>query len=131
MPAVSAPLVDPRVEAYLAPLPPEQRAALEQLRAQIRALVPDAAETISYGMPTFKVHGRGVIGYAAWKNHLAIYPMSGELLVRYADQLTGYASTKGSLHFTPDRPIPPAVLRDLVRSRLADIEVETGPKRRG
>jgi uncharacterized protein YdhG (YjbR/CyaY superfamily) len=127
---MTTPLVDERVESYLAAVPPEQRQALEQLRAQVRDLVPDATETISYGMPTFKVHGRGVIGYAAWKNHLAIYPMSGELLERYADELTGFAGMKGSLHFTPDRPIPPVVLGDLVRARLADIEAKAKPKRR-
>jgi uncharacterized protein YdhG (YjbR/CyaY superfamily) len=125
---MATPLVDPRVKAYLAALPTEQRQALEQLRAQLRALVPDATETISYGMPTFKVNGRGVIGYAAWKNHLAIYPMSGELLERYADELAGYAGTKGSLHFTLDRPIPPVLLHDLVRARLADIEAKAKPK---
>lgn len=113
---------DPRVDAYLGGLPPDRRELLEGLREQVRALVPEAEETISYGMPTFKLKGKFLLSYAAWKSHCSIYPWTDTLFERHAAALEGYERTKGSLHFTPERPLPETVVEDLVRARIADLE---------
>ena len=113
---------DSSVTAYLEPLPAEQRAALERVREQLAALLPAAEESISYGIPTFKLNGRAVVWYAAWKNHLSLYPLTDTFLQSHAAELEAYRRTKGSIHFTPDAPLPEALLEELVRSRLADLE---------
>jgi uncharacterized protein YdhG (YjbR/CyaY superfamily) len=110
------------VEAYLAALPEEQRAALEDLRATIRAAAPDATEVISYGMPAFKAHGRSLVGYAAFKDHCSLFPMNSALIARFADDLKPYSTSKGTIRFTVDRPLPKALVRKLVRARLAENE---------
>jgi uncharacterized protein YdhG (YjbR/CyaY superfamily) len=113
---------DSPIDAYLATLPADQHEALQRLRAQIARLVPDAEETISYGMPAFKLRGRAVVWFAAWKAHCSIYPLTGTFLVAHADALKGYRRTRGSLHFTPDHPVPQALVERLVRARLTDLE---------
>lgn len=94
------------IDTYLATLPADQRAALQRLRCEVPRLVPDAVETISYGLPTFKLHGRGLLSFAGWKAHCSIYPLTGSFLDAHAEELKGYRRTKGSLHFTPEEPLP-------------------------
>lgn len=110
------------VDAYLARLSADQRDALEHLRAQIRSLVPDAEESISYGMPTVKVRGKALLLYAAWKQHLSLYGLSDEFVAAHAADLEGYGGTKGSVHFTPEKPFPDALVAEMVKVRLADLE---------
>lgn len=112
------------VDEYLARLPPDQHAALDRLRAQLRGLLPEAVEAISYGMPTFKIGDRAVVWYAGWKAHCSIYPLTDSFLLSHADRLKGFRRTKGSLHFRPDAPIPEELVEELVRARLADLERE-------
>jgi uncharacterized protein YdhG (YjbR/CyaY superfamily) len=112
------------IDAYLAKRPAVQREALQQLRAQISRLLPDAEESISYGIPTFKLGGRAVLWYAGWKSHCTIYPLTDSFLAAHEDELTGFGRTKGSLHFTPDAPLPERIVEGLVRARLADLEAE-------
>jgi uncharacterized protein YdhG (YjbR/CyaY superfamily) len=109
------------IDAYLATRPPDQRAALQRLRAQVVRLVPDAVETISYGMPAFTHDGRPFLWYAGWKTHCSVYPLTGAFLEAHRDELEGYRRTKGSLHFTPEVPLPDTLVEDLVRERLADM----------
>lgn len=109
------------VDAYLAKLPEDQRAALEGFRKQVVRLVPDAVETISYGMPAFKLHGTALLWFAGWKAHCSIYPLTDTFLEARADELKGYRRTKGSLHFTPDAPLPEALVEELVLARVADV----------
>lgn len=113
---------DSRVDAYLATLPADQREVLQGLRAQIARLVPEAVETISYGMPAFRLHGRALMWFAGWKAHCSIYPLTGTFLAARADALKGYRRTRGSLHFTPDAPLPEALVEEMVQARLADLE---------
>jgi uncharacterized protein YdhG (YjbR/CyaY superfamily) len=113
---------DSRVDTYLATLPADQREVLHSLRTQIALLVPDAVETISYGMPAFKLHGRALMWFAGWKAHCSIYPLTGTFLAAHADALKGYRRTRGSLHFTPDAPLPEALVEQMVQARLADLE---------
>jgi len=109
---------DPRVDAYLSALPPEQQRPLRKLRADIANLVPEATEVITYGMPGFELDGRFLISYAGWKRHCSIYPISDALLERHADAVGDYTRTKGSLHFSESKPLPDALLRDLVEQRV-------------
>jgi len=112
---------DPRVDAYLAGRPDEQRALLQQLRERIARIVPDAEESISYGIPAFRWRGSSLVYYAGWKDHCSIYPLTESFLAANASALVDYGRTKGSLHFTAATPLTDALLEDLVRSRLADL----------
>ncbi len=113
---------DPAVDAYLAALPPDHRALLQRLREQIARVVPEAVETISYGMPAFKVGGRFLLSYAGWKKHCSLYPLTDAFLAAHDDELAGFDRTKGSIHFTPDQPLPGPLIDELVRARRADLE---------
>jgi uncharacterized protein YdhG (YjbR/CyaY superfamily) len=107
------------IDDYLAKLPPDQHAALEILRGQIRALAPGAEETISYGLPTFKLNGN-LVHFGAAANHCAFYP--GAVVDRFADRLKGFELGKGTIRFQPDAPLPPDLIRDIVEYRVAENE---------
>lgn len=111
-----------RIDAYLAKLPAEQRALLEHVRGVIARVIPEAVETISYGMPTFKLRGKGVMSYAGWKAHASLYPVTDTFLSAHAEALAGYDRTKGSVHFSAEHPLPDEVIEELVRARVADLE---------
>ena len=112
---------DPRVDAYLAALPAEQREILQALRERVAALAPEATELISYDMPAFKLGDRFLLSYAAWKRHCSIYAPGDDLLAKYAEELEGYGRTKGSLHFSKVQPLPDGLIVDFVRQRVASI----------
>jgi uncharacterized protein YdhG (YjbR/CyaY superfamily) len=116
---------DMPVDAYLAKLPADQREVLERLRAQLTRLLPGAVEAISYGIPSFKLGSRAVVWYAGWKAHCTIYPLTDTFLAAHEDELAGFRRTKGSVHFTPDAPLPEPLVEELVRARLADLEAES------
>jgi uncharacterized protein YdhG (YjbR/CyaY superfamily) len=105
---------------YLAALPDEQRAALSTLRAQIRRIVPDANEVISYGIPAFR-RGGIVAGYAAMKDHCGFYVFDGGVIGRFTDELVNFSISKGTIRFTPDKPIPEPLLSRILAARLAEI----------
>src|SRR5690348_3837677 len=107
------------IDAYLADIDEPKRSTLEALRRSIRAVVPDAEECISYGMPAFRVGGKVVAGFAAFTNHLAYLPHSGEVLASLGERLNGYERTSGSLHFAVDEPLPDDLVRRLVDAKLA------------
>ena len=109
---------------YLATLPADQRAGLERLRGQIRDAAPEAREVFSYGVPAFRVGpgaGKVLLGYAAMKSHLGLYVFEGELVARFADRLAGFSTAKGTIRFTPDAPLPAALVAEIVAARLAEI----------
>ncbi len=110
------------VDAYLAAVPDDARAALERLRAQIRAAAPEAVEAISYQMPAFKYRGRGLVAYAAFKRHCSLFPMSGAVIEACAAGLSAYDIDKGTIRFQASKPLPAALVRTLVRARIAEIE---------
>ena len=109
---------DPRVQAYLDRLPADQRALLEHLREVVGRVAVDAEEAISYGMPAFERGGKFFLSYAGWKRHCSIYPLTDAFLAAHPAELEGYGRTKGSLHFTPERPLPDALIEALVRDLL-------------
>jgi uncharacterized protein YdhG (YjbR/CyaY superfamily) len=111
----------PSMDEYLATLAPAQRAALERVRAVVRGLAPQAEEGRSYGVPAFIVGGRPLLGFSAAKTHLGLYPFSPAALDTVRDRLDGFALAKGTVRFTPERPVPEDVLADLVRARLAEL----------
>jgi len=110
---------DPRVDAYLAALPGEQRELLRALRERVAALAPEAVDTISYGMPAFKLRDKFLLSYAGWKHHCSIYAIHDELLAKYEADLRGNARTKGGLHFSTAHPLPNALIDEFVRARVA------------
>lgn len=110
------------IDEYLATVAQPKRATLQKLRKTIRDILPDAEEVISYGMPAFRLNGRVIAGFAAFKNHLAYLPHSGSVLAELREDLAGYASTEGSLHFPIDKPIPPALVKKLIAARLRQVE---------
>ena len=106
------------VDEYLAAAPEPQRSTLTRLRCDLRALLPEATETISYGMPAFKQGGKAIAGYAYFKAHCSYFPHSGTVLPAIGDDLAGYEWTKGTLKFPVDQPLPVPLLRSLVATRL-------------
>ncbi|NUS42992.1 MAG: DUF1801 domain-containing protein [Mycobacteriaceae bacterium] len=114
----------PDIDSYLAALSETEREALNRLRADIHALLPEAQECISYGMPGFRVHGEVVAGFAAFTKHLSYLPHSGSVLPALADDLAGYEMTKSSLHFHAERPLPRSLVRALLSTRLRESGIE-------
>jgi uncharacterized protein YdhG (YjbR/CyaY superfamily) len=108
------------IDSYLRDLEEPKRSTLEALRRSILEVVPDAEQVLSYGVPAFRVGGKIVAGFAAFKNHLSYLPFSGSVLAQLADQLGDYTMTKSSLHFPVDRPLPPALVKKLLAVRLAE-----------
>jgi uncharacterized protein YdhG (YjbR/CyaY superfamily) len=109
------------IDRYLAAVGEPKRSTLQQLRQCVLEVIPDAEECISYGLPAFKVKGKTVAGFGAFKNHLSYLPHSGSVLPALAADLAGYQGTKGSLHFPVDQPLPPAVVNKLVTTRLREL----------
>ena len=108
------------IDEYLSTVKGERRAALEDLRRTIRSIVPDAEECISYGMPAFRLDGRVVAGFAATAKGGSYYPFSGATLASLKAELSGYSMTSGALHFTPQAPLPRALVRKLLKTRIAE-----------
>jgi uncharacterized protein YdhG (YjbR/CyaY superfamily) len=107
------------VDEYLRGLDEPKRGTLEALRRTILEIVPDADQVISYKVPAFRVDGRIVAGFAAFKDHLSYLPFSGSVLPELASELEGYTMTKSALHFPVDRPLPKTLVRKLVAARQA------------
>jgi len=109
------------IDEYLASLDEPKRTTLQTLRQAILSVVPDAEECISYGMPAFRLDGKVIAGFAAFKNHLAYLPHSGSVLGELSGDLAGYESTPGSLHFPIDKPLPKALVKKLIATRLKEL----------
>lgn len=109
------------VDEFLAGVPPDKRAALEDLRKVIRAAAPDATELINYGVPMFRLRGKNLVSYAAAKGHCSFFVQSPAVMDAHANDLKGYATSKGTVRFTPDKPIPAALVTKLVKARIAEL----------
>jgi uncharacterized protein YdhG (YjbR/CyaY superfamily) len=107
------------IDAYLVALPADKRAALERLRRIISAAAPDAEECISYRLPAFRLHGRWLVAFGAAARHCAFYPMSGATIESHRAELKGFDTSKGTIRFQPDSPLPAALVKKLVKARMA------------
>jgi uncharacterized protein YdhG (YjbR/CyaY superfamily) len=110
------------VSDYLARLPKDQRIALQALRRTIKAATPEAVELVSYGMPAFK--HKGILAYyAAFRDHCSFFPASVAVMRKFARELKGYGTTgKGTIHFTPDKPLPARLVTRIIKARVAENE---------
>jgi uncharacterized protein YdhG (YjbR/CyaY superfamily) len=107
------------IDEYLAGLPDGQRVALEKLRKTIRSAAPKAEECFSYGLPAFRLDGRPLVAFGAAAKHVAFYPMSGVLVERLKKELSRFETSKGTIRFQPDKPLPAALMRKIVKQRIA------------
>jgi uncharacterized protein YdhG (YjbR/CyaY superfamily) len=112
--------IDPAIDEYLAGVDPGSRALLLALRKTIHAIVPEVEECISYGMPAFRYRGKVIAGFQATSKGCSYYPFSGTTLGTLADALDGYSQTKSALHFGADQPLPPSLVRKLLKARIAE-----------
>jgi uncharacterized protein YdhG (YjbR/CyaY superfamily) len=107
------------VDEYLARVPEPARSALNQMRAAIRSETPaDATEVISYGIPAFK-HGKMLVWYAAFSEHCSLFPGSS-VIEAFKDDLKGFSTSKGTIHFPMDKPVPTVLIKKLVKARVAE-----------
>lgn len=110
------------VEAYLAKVPEPARGTLGKIRATIRSVVPtEAAECLSYGMPAFRYKG-ALVAYAAFKGHCSFFPMQASLIDEMKEELKGYRTSKGTLQFAVDKPLPSTLVKKMVKARIAENE---------
>jgi uncharacterized protein YdhG (YjbR/CyaY superfamily) len=110
------------VEAYLAKVDEPARTTLKKLRSTIRSIVPpETTEALSYGIPAFRYKG-GLVAYAAFKKHCSFFPMQASLIDEMKDELKGYRTSKGTLQFAPDKPLPATLVKKMVKSRIAENE---------
>jgi uncharacterized protein YdhG (YjbR/CyaY superfamily) len=115
------------IDEYLSTVPEDKRRALQKLREQIRAAAPEATEAISYSMPAFKFKGN-LVSFAAFKDHCSLFPMSVEAIEAFGDELKDYRTSKGTLRFTPDKPLPAALVKKLVKARMRENEAKSSRK---
>jgi len=114
-----------QVDAYLKRLPRAQRETLEVVRHRLQTILPLASEGLTYGVPTFLLNGKGVAGYAGAAAHCSYFPMSGTVLAAAGRAVAGYSVSKGGLRFAIGKPLPVALLRRLVKLRLAELAGKT------
>ena len=109
------------VDEYLAGVPERARASFTRLRAAVRAAVPrDATETISYGIPAFK-RGKILVWFAAFSKHCSLFP-SASVIEAFKEELKGFSTSKGTIHFAIDKPLPTPLIKKLVKARVAESE---------
>ncbi|OQX29547.1 MAG: hypothetical protein B0D92_03185 [Spirochaeta sp. LUC14_002_19_P3] len=112
------------IDTYLGSIPDSQRTALQELRAQIRKAAPKADECISYGIPVFR-QGGVICGFGAAKKHLAFYPFSSRIIEIFAEDLKNFDTSKGTIRFQPENPLPSALISKIVKARLEENNTKT------
>ncbi len=110
------------IDEYLASVNANHRDALQKIREAIHVVAPNAEECISYGIPAFRLNGRSLVFFGAWANHCALYPGSSATLKKFRNELRDFQTSKGTLRFSPDNPLPVALMKKLVKARVAQID---------
>jgi len=116
----------PDVSSYLASLPPDARRALRTIRRVVKDAAPGAVESISYGIPAYKLDGRVLVYFAAWRAHTSLYPMTASIRRTFAADLKRYKTSKGTVQFPLDQPVPATLVRRLVKARVAELKPKAG-----
>jgi uncharacterized protein YdhG (YjbR/CyaY superfamily) len=110
-----------QVRTYIAALPPLARRRMKETPAIIRSIAPTATETFSYGIPGFRLDGKVFVYYAAFKAHTSLYPMGDRIRRAHASSLKGYKTSKGTIQFPLDQPVPVALVKRLIKARAAEV----------
>jgi len=118
------------IDEYLTQVQTEQRTVLEKLRQAILDVAPGAEECISYGIPAFRLNGRALVFFGAWANHCALYPGSSTTLKKFRDELRDFQISKGTVRFSAGKPLPVALVRKLVKARIAENNNRSNKNRR-
>jgi uncharacterized protein YdhG (YjbR/CyaY superfamily) len=116
------------VDEYLATLPDDRRAAMEQLRQTIRAAAPDAHEQLSYKMPAFKTHGQFLVSYDAYKNHYSLFPASDGVVEGLGEEIQPHLAGRGTIRFPASRPLPLDLIRRIIEIRLGENEARAADR---
>ncbi len=116
------------VAAYIAAFPRSVQTVLERVRSIIRKAVPDAEEAISYQIPAYKLHGRPVLYFAAWKEHYSVYPSSARLVSAFKDKLSRYEVAKGTIRFPLSEPVPARLIESIAKFRAKEVGEAEGRK---
>ncbi len=114
-----------QIRTYFSSLPAESKREMKTIREAIKAAAPRAVEHFSYGIPGFRLDGRPLAWYAAWKNHTSMYPLTAAMKKAAAKELKEYKVAKGTIQFPLDKPVPVALIRKMVKARAAEIR-DTG-----
>jgi uncharacterized protein YdhG (YjbR/CyaY superfamily) len=109
------------VREYMGSLSPAARAGMRKIRDAVRSAAPDADEGFSYRMPGFKLNGRALVWYAAWKNHFSLYPITAGIQRANATALRGYETSRGTIKFPMTKAVPIALIKRLVKARVAEV----------
>jgi uncharacterized protein YdhG (YjbR/CyaY superfamily) len=118
------------IDEYLANVRPDHRKTLQELRQTIQTAAPKAEECISYGIPAFRFNQRLLVFFGAWANHCAFYPGSATTLKNFRNELRNFQTNKGTLRFSPDKPMPVALVKKLLKARIAENNARANKNRR-
>ncbi len=118
------------VDEYLASVNYDHSKALQKIRETVHAVAPNAQECISYGIPAFRLNGRSLVFFGAWANHCAFYPGSSATLKKFRNELRDFQTSKGTLRFSPDKPVPVALVKKLLKARIAENNARANKNRR-
>ena len=118
------------IDQYLANMRPDHRKTLQKLRQTIQTAAPKAEECISYGIPAFRLNRRVLVFFGAWANHCALYPGSAATLKNFRNELRDFQTGKGTVRFSPDKPLPVALVKKLVKTRITENNARANKNRR-
>src|SRR5947208_6172455 len=110
------------IDEYLAGVGAHQQIALEKLRKTVRAVAPKAEECISYGIPAFRLNGRSLVFFGAWANHCSFYPGNSVTFKKFRNDLKAFHISKGTIRFSPEKPLPAALVKKLVKARMGEVK---------
>src|SRR5262249_13121693 len=118
------------IDRYLANVKLHHRETLQKLKQTIQIAAPKAEECISYGIPAFRLNGRSLVFFGAWRSHCAFYPGSAATLKNFRNELKNFQTSKGTIRFSPDKPLPVALVKKLVKMRIAENNNRANKKRK-